>query len=103
MRLAQISNGGERRVARVDGNVLRLLDSRWADIYSLALHTANAGGSLTAAVIAADGRAGLDYNAVYDGNSPWRLLPAFDHPSDYTHCMVSGTGLTHKASAENRA
>jgi len=103
MRLVQISNDGERRVARVDGNTLRLLDSRWADIYSLALHAANDGGSLTDAVIAADGRAALDYDAVYAGKSPWRLMPAFDHPRDPAHCMVSGTGLTHKASAENRA
>lgn len=104
MRLVQISReGGERRVARVDGDSLRLLDSRWADIYSLALHTANAGGSLTDAVLGADGLAALDYDAVYSGNSPWRLLPAFDHPRDPARCMVSGTGLTHKASAENRA
>jgi len=103
MRLVQVSNEGERRVARVDGDTLRLLDSRWADIYSLALRTANTGGNLTDAVIAADGRGVLDYDAVYAGNSPWRLLPAFDHPSDHAHCMVSGTGLTHKASAENRA
>jgi hypothetical protein len=69
----------------------------------LALHTADAGGGLRAAVQAADGRESVDYAAVYEGKSSWRLLPAFDHPKDQAHCMVSGTGLTHKASAENRA
>jgi hypothetical protein len=103
MRLVQISNAGERRVAWVDGDTLRLLDSRWADIYSLAMHVADEGGSLIDALTAADGRALLDYAAVYEGQSPWHLLPAFDHPSDVAHCMVSGTGLTHKASAQNRA
>ena len=103
MRLVQICNQGERRVAQVDGDELRLLDSRWADIYSLALRAANEGDSLIDAVNAADGRAVLDYAAVYEGRSAWHLLPAFDHPTDTAHCMVSGTGLTHKASAENRA
>ena len=60
MRLVQISNAGERRVARVVGDALRLLDSRWADIYSLALHVASEGGSLIDALTAADGRAILD-------------------------------------------
>jgi hypothetical protein len=45
----------------------------------------------------------VDYDEVYEGRSVWRLLPSFDHPSDPAQCMVSGTGLTHKASAENRA
>jgi hypothetical protein len=30
-------------------------------------------------------------------------LPSFDHPDDISRCMVSGTGLTHKASAEHRS
>jgi hypothetical protein len=45
----------------------------------------------------------LDYDAIYEGRSDWRLLPAFDHPDDPAHCLVSGTGLTHKVSAEKRA
>jgi hypothetical protein len=61
------------------------------------------GGTLVGAVVGADSKLMLDYDAVYNGTSPWRLLPAFDHPQDAAHCMVSGTGLTHKASAENRA
>jgi hypothetical protein len=45
----------------------------------------------------------LEYDAVYLGDSDWRLLPPLDHPTDPSHVIVSGTGLTHKASAENRA
>jgi hypothetical protein len=29
-------------------------------------------------------------------------MPAFDHPHEPARCLVTGTGLTHRASAENR-
>jgi hypothetical protein len=45
----------------------------------------------------------LNYDEIYGGVSEWHLLPSFDHPHDTARCMVSGTGLTHKKSAENRA
>jgi hypothetical protein len=45
----------------------------------------------------------VNYDEVYNGISPWRLLPSFDHPEEPARCLVTGTGLTHKASAENRA
>lgn len=44
----------------------------------------------------------LDYNSIYNGKSDWKLLPAFDHPGDIHKCVISGTGLTHKASADGR-
>src|SRR5204863_3633469 len=44
----------------------------------------------------------LDYDAVYQGRSLWKLLPAFDHPTESARCFVMGTGLTHKASAQMR-
>ncbi len=42
------------------------------------------------------------YDEVYQQKDDWQVLPAIDHPHDPNHCMLSGTGLTHKASAENR-
>jgi hypothetical protein len=45
----------------------------------------------------------LDYAPIYEGRSSWKLRVPFDHPGDPCHCLVSGTGLTHKASAANRA
>lgn len=45
----------------------------------------------------------VDYTAVYEGRNSWKLWVPFDHPGDPCHCLVSGTGLTHKASAANRA
>ena len=44
----------------------------------------------------------LSYDEVYDGRSGWRLLVPIDHPVDAARCLVSGTGLTHLGSAENR-
>jgi len=44
----------------------------------------------------------IDYNAVYEGHSDWKLLPSFDHPGNPFACLVAGTGLTHKNSALNR-
>jgi hypothetical protein len=44
----------------------------------------------------------VNYDAVHRGGSDWRLLPAFDHPDEPARCLVTGTGLTHKASAKNR-
>src|SRR4029077_9077774 len=44
----------------------------------------------------------LDYDAIYNGQSEWKLLRAFDHPHMASRCFVTGTGLTHKASAQNR-
>jgi hypothetical protein len=101
MRLVQIARDGKRRVAQVDGDLLRLLDAQWPDIYSLAVHAVETGRNIAEAVSGAG--ESLEYAPIYEGSSAWRLLPAFDHPADAAHCMVSGTGLTHKASAENRA
>ncbi|MDQ2842302.1 MAG: GguC protein [Acidobacteriota bacterium] len=104
MRLVQVLRAAERRVGLVDGERLRLLDVRLGpDIYSLAMTATDGGGDLSAAVERAAGAESADYTAIYEGVSEWRVLPAFDHPGDAAHCMVSGTGLTHKASAENRA
>ncbi len=104
MRLVQIARLGERRVGLVDGEQLRLLDSRQCtDVYSLAMKVTERGRSLSAIVQEIAGSETLDYTPIYEGASDWRILPAFDHPTNPAHCMVSGTGLTHKASAENRA
>lgn len=43
----------------------------------------------------------LDYDPIYRLESDWRLLAPFTHPEP-TRCLVTGTGLTHKASADNR-
>lgn len=104
MRLVQIARGSERRVGAVDGSQLVLLNAAHAQsMYALACHAIQSAKRL--ANVAEDALSGemLAYDEIYEGASDWHLLPSFDHPHDPARCMVSGTGLTHKKSAENRA
>jgi hypothetical protein len=71
-------------------------------IYGLAELALARRQTLAQTVSAAPSGASLDYDPIYRGESDWRLLPAFDHPDEPARCLVTGTGLTHKASAENR-
>jgi hypothetical protein len=102
MRLVQLEHPNEgRRVAVVEEPDLRLL-SRHTSVFELA-QAAIASGRGIAEVAAADrSPETLGYDAVYERRSPWGLLPPFDHPDEPGRCLVTGTGLTHKASAENR-
>jgi hypothetical protein len=101
MRLVQLQNGPLRRVALVEEPRLHLL-ADVISIYELAGHALRTGGSLHRLVEEKAAGDYLDYDAVYAGRSPWRLLPAGDHPLDPAHCLVTGTGLTHLGSAKNR-
>jgi hypothetical protein len=102
MRLVQLERRGERRVAIVDNARLRLL--RAVDsVYALASSAAAAATPLETLTADSIGADSISYEELYELRSEWRLLPSFDHPHDVAHCMVSGTGLTHKASALNRA
>jgi hypothetical protein len=101
MRLVQIQNNGTRRVALVEEPCLRLL-AGVESIYELAAGLDSAGGSLAKIVGESLSTRRLDYDAVYSGNSEWHLLPPISHPWEPARCLVSGTGLTHLGSAENR-
>lgn len=87
----------------MSGSELRLIDARYTSIYALVQKALEDRSSLRQLVPSLGTDEVLDYDALYVGKSEWRFLPAFDHPSDPAHCLVSGTGLTHKASAKNRA
>lgn len=102
MRLLQIArHTGERRVAWIEGERLRLL-AGIGSVYELAREALAAGERLAFAAERRVSHDALDYDAVYQGRSEWRLLPAMDHPLEPARCLVSGTGLTHMASARNR-
>lgn len=102
LRLVQVKHGVMgRRVGVINGSKCRLL-RRFRSSYALVQWALAAGNSLDAVVKAHLGTDVLDYDAVYDGQSDWHLLPAFDHPNEPARCLVSGTGLTHMASAKNR-
>src|SRR3954452_4942052 len=100
-RLVQLQRGGERRVALVDGSRLRLL-SGVASIFALAERAIATSTSLAVLVPQSVSHDALEYDAIYAGNSDWRLSLPIDHPADPARCLVSGTGLTHLGSAANR-
>ena len=102
MRLVQLQHVGQgRRVAQVNGSELRLLNG-YDSVYACALAALRQGERLVAIMERAVTDEVLDYDAVYAGQSEWKLLPAFDHPHESARCLVSGTGLTHRKSADNR-
>jgi len=90
-----------RRTAKVDGNRLVVLRG-YESAYALARAATAPGASIAERVANSLGDESLDYEEVYSGRSPWKLLPPFDHPEDEARCLVSGTGLTHIVSASAR-
>jgi hypothetical protein len=102
MHLVQLERRSERAVAIVDGARLRVL-ARFRSICELALAAIRDERSLADLADEADSGTAINYNEVHSGNSDWRLLVPLDHPGDPARVLVSGTGLTHQVSAENRA
>ena len=102
MHLVQLTQHGQRAVGIADGQRLRLL-TPYASVYELALTAIRGNRSLIELAHEADSGRAINYDEVYAGASEWRLLPPLDHPSEPARVVVSGTGLTHKVSAENRA
>jgi hypothetical protein len=102
MRLVQMERRGERAVAIADGTKLRVL-ARFDSVYALALSAIREKRALTEVASEANIGAAVEYDEVYSGGSEWRLMAPLDHPADPARVLVSGTGLTHQVSAENRA
>ena len=92
---------GKRRVASVDGGGCHLIDG-YASVYDMALEAIEKGMGLADLIDECLSDDTVDYTAIHGGSSEWRLLPAFDHPGEPARCLVTGTGLTHKASVDNR-
>ncbi len=90
-----------RRTGFVEGDRLRLLLGV-ASAYQLAQAALSERSSIADCAAARADSETLDYGPIHRGESEWRLLPAFDHPDEPARCLVTGTGLTHKKSAQNR-
>ena len=102
MRLIQLINAyGERRVCLVDSDRLRLVGAH-ASVYALAQTALANEATLSETVKRHLTSDELDYDEIYAGRAAWRILPPIDHPDEPARCLVSGTGLTHKGSADNR-
>src|SRR5436190_2229312 len=101
LRLVQLTHPTiGRRIAIVEEPRLRLLD--FPSIYDAATTAIGQNKKLAQIVSSKSTGESLDYDAIYQSRSLWKLLPAFDHPAESARCFVMGTGLTHKASAQMR-
>ncbi len=91
---------GTRHVALVDGESLHILES-FDSVYGICESALASGDSLISTVRVTPVKESILYDQAYMG-SGWQILPAFDHPTEPGNCHVSGTGLTHRASVDNR-
>jgi hypothetical protein len=99
--LVQIANRSSRRVALVEEPYLHCLVGV-SSVYELAQHCVREAISLTEYARSLASGDSLSYDDVYRGHSPWRLLSPIDVPKQPSRVLVSGTGLTHLGSAEQR-
>ncbi len=101
MRLVQLEGPQGRRVAIVEEPKLRLLEG-CTTVYELAGDCLREALPLLAVIEKRKTGELLGYDAIYEGRSEWHLKPSADFPAKPSRCLVSGTGLTHQASAKNR-
>ena len=101
MRIVQLQRiSGETGVAIVEGESLRLITG-FDSVFALTQAALAEGRGLAAAAQKRVTDERLDYDPIYRMQSDWRLLPPLTHPEP-ARCLVTGTGLTHNASAKNR-
>lgn len=100
--LVQLANSEkERRVALVNGDRLGLLAGP-KSAYEVVEEAIAADMLVRNFVSSLKVEREISYDDVYGGRSAWALLPPFDHPFEAARCRVTGTGLTHLASANTR-
>lgn len=100
--LVQLRHPHARRaVASVEDNTLILLAGT-ESVYALVQSALGNGIALSQATEQRLSSETLRYDEVYAGASDWKLLPPIDHPAEPARLLLSGTGLTHKASVDNR-
>jgi hypothetical protein len=101
LRLIQLQSlSGDARVASVEDHRLRFVSGA-NSVYDLALVALASKRPLRQVLEDRLSQDTLPYDPVYRLESDWRIMPAFTHPEP-ARCLVTGTGLTHKASADNR-
>jgi len=102
LRLLQLSHPAEgRRIASAAGDELSILD-RFATAYDAASAAFATGVPFATLLRTLPVLAHVSYDELYAGRTEWKILAPFDHPEEPARCLISGTGLTHLASAETR-
>jgi len=90
------------RVAVVEEPILRLVDGA-ESVHELAREASETGQPLADLIRGRLSTESIGYDDVYAGRAESRLLPPIAAPHRFMNCLVTGTGLTHRASAESRA
>lgn len=101
MHLVQIANHAQRRVAVVREPELVLLHDV-DSVFALVKKALSEERELSHVIGQMLSDEVLSYDAAYDGRSEWKLLAPIDCPGDPQRVHVSGTGLTHFGSAQDR-
>jgi hypothetical protein len=102
MRIVQLTDPHKnRKIALVNEPDLVFIET-FDSVFTLVQAALTSGQSLVDLIEINRSQTSISYEEVYRGEGAWQLLPAIDHPADPRFCLVSGTGLTHKASASNR-
>jgi hypothetical protein len=102
IRLVQLYHPSAGRQVAIVQEPLLVVLTNTNSVYELALDAIKLNKSIQEVAASRLSNDEIEYDAVYEGRSAWKLLPSFDHPSNPFACLVSGTGLTHKNSALNR-
>src|SRR5688572_3571500 len=96
MRLVQfLEDELQRRVGVVDGDRLRLIEGI-RSVYDLAFSAIDNNSALSEVITRSLSDDSVEYT------DELMFLPAFDHPGERARLLVSGTGLTHRKSAQTR-
>ncbi len=102
LRLVQLTHHLYGRcVAVVEHEHLRRLHT-YQSVYDLALAALKNDSPLQQTALDDRATERMSYTPIYNGETDWCFLPPLDHPEEPSRCLVTGTGLTHKASAANR-
>jgi hypothetical protein len=102
MRLVQLIDNQQNNYITLVEEPNLILINNFETVYDLAVSAIENGLKISQIVEENKSDICLNYDEIYFGKSKYKIgLPIF-HPIDPRFCMVAGTGLTHKASAENR-
>ena len=99
-----------RRIGYIDGDRivdLTSLQEKWTHVQALFLEARRSRKTISTylADVPAHNADMVSYNELLEarpGDARGWILPPLDHP-DPSHCLISGTGLTHMGSMEKRA
>ena len=103
MHLIQIINQNRQgRVGIVNEPDVSLLNESISSTYNLFTEIINNDKDANEVINSLISDEILDYKPIYESDSEWKILPPIDTSFNSMMTVLSGTGLTHLASAKNR-